>query len=281
MKKAWFLIVLFAMLALPALAQRGAFAVPADAQLDKFPVMSGPLSTKQQAEMRLAPLFLQKSIVVQNHFRSLRDKKGRFVLETLPVDTLVLVDTTGTIRYKADCGNRLVEVPEPVEEVSSTVNFSMGSGGVSNPPSTWERFKNAMERSWGRLAEILGSMIPLLLFLAFLALLGYAVYRAIQAWREGRRVPSTTPPAPIAPTPAPLAPRPTTMPLVAPVAPPQPPPVAPPQNEEPEKQQPTRTRRFRLTIGKDGSVFAKMEGYKNLRVDEDEQGNLTVNADRS
>lgn len=241
-KKVWFFVIFFAVLALPALAQHSDFATPANAELDKFPIMPGPLSTKQQAEMRLAPLFLRKAIVVQNHFRGLRDKKGRFVLETLPVDTLVLVDTTGTIRYKADCGNRLIEVPEPVEEVASTVTYSNVSGNEYAPLSAWERFKNAMGRSWEGLAEILGSLIPLLLFMTLLALLGYTVYRAIQDQKESRRVP---------------------------------------QNEEPEKQPLIRTRRFRLTIGKDGSVFAKMEGYKNLRVDEDEQGNLTVNADRN
>ncbi|MFA7216832.1 MAG: hypothetical protein WC095_02530 [Candidatus Paceibacterota bacterium] len=282
MKKVWFFAIFFAMLALPVFAQRGEFTIPADAEMDKFPVVSGPLSTRQQAEMRLAPHFLRKAIVVQNHFRGLRDNKGRFVLETLPANTIVLVDTTGTIRYKADCGNRLVEVPKPVEEVASTVTYSNISGNEHAPLSAWGRFKNAMGRSWGGLAEILGSLIPLLLFMALLALLGYAVYRVIQNRREGRRPLRPTPPTP-APTPAPLTPRPTPvqlMPLVAPVQP-QTPPVTPPQNEEPEKQPPTRTRRFRLTIGKDGNVFAKMEGYKNLRVDEDEQGNLTVNADRN
>lgn len=286
MKKVWFFVIFFAVLALPALAQHSDFATPANAELDKFPIMPGPLSTKQQAEMRLAPLFLRKAIVVQNHFRGLRDKKGRFVLETLPVDTLVLVDTTGTIRYKADCGNRLIEVPEPVEEVASTVTYPVGSGAVSGPPSAWERFRDALANSWGNLWEALGSLLPLLFFFLLALLIIWALYRLLQdmsdQWynrkikdnwsvsdkkyilkdtdnKEERSYDTYSSKT-----------------EVPPQTPPPPPPASKPQSETP--QQP-RGSQLRVTLSESG-IYSRMRGYNNLRVVEEEDGSVTIYADR-
>ena len=97
-------------------SQKGRFAVPEDAGLVAFPIFPKVLTMAQMAQWQLTVKALSAPTVVYNHFRGLHDKNGRFVLETLPVGTIVLVDDKGVIRYKADCGNRLVEVKklEPV-----------------------------------------------------------------------------------------------------------------------------------------------------------------------
>lgn len=265
--KKLFVFVIFAVLTLSAFAERGQFAVPDSAELDEFPVLSGPLSSKQQAEMGLAPTLLKQAVVFQNHFRNLRDKKGRFVLETLPADTLVLVDQKGVIRYKADCGNRLVEIPSATVKSSISYLPLLPEGG--KPLSEWQRFKDAFGRGWRNVLEALGLIIPLLFLIFIIALFLWFLYqiaKAIQEWYRGR---DDSEKKRIAITPTPdyydWERRVT----------------APPIPEPIKQESPVRARRFRLTIGKDGNVFAKMEGYRNLRVDEDSDGNLTVNADRS
>ncbi len=106
-------LVIMALLILstPAMAQKGQFAVAENAELDKFPIFAAekPLTVLQIAEMHLHPVPLEKPTVVLNHFRGLHGKEGRFVVETLPKGTLVLVDDNKNLRYKEDCGNRLVE----------------------------------------------------------------------------------------------------------------------------------------------------------------------------
>lgn len=107
---------------------KGSFAEPVGAELDKFPIKTGRLSAKEQAELGLSVKKLDKPTVVQNHFRNIRPTdNGRFVLENLPVGTPVLVDKVGKLRYKADCGNRIVEV-------ASCSQCPTISGGVGSKP---------------------------------------------------------------------------------------------------------------------------------------------------
>ncbi|KND47660.1 MAG: hypothetical protein AB201_01860 [Parcubacteria bacterium C7867-006] len=105
------LVLLVFLSATNAFAQKGEYAVPKDAQLEQYPVLEAnkPLTVVQIADMHLHPIRLDKPTVVQNHFRGLHGKEGRFVVETLPKGTLVLVDENNNLRYKEDCGNRLVE----------------------------------------------------------------------------------------------------------------------------------------------------------------------------
>ncbi len=109
-----FLLSVFAALVNPVSAQpiiKGAFAEPIGAELDKFPLKTKRLSAKEETELGLSLRLLYKPTVVQNHFRNIRpDDRGRFALEVLPPATPVLVDRSGKLRYKADCGNRIVEV---------------------------------------------------------------------------------------------------------------------------------------------------------------------------
>ncbi|TSC70792.1 MAG: hypothetical protein CEO12_168 [Parcubacteria group bacterium Gr01-1014_46] len=96
-----------------AMAQKGQFVAPVNAELDKFPIYNDVLTVAQMAKHELTVKVLTEPTVVHNHFRGLHGKDGRFVLELLPTGTIVLVDKDGRIRYKADCGNRLSEMPPP------------------------------------------------------------------------------------------------------------------------------------------------------------------------
>lgn len=205
-------LFLIAMLALPVLAQPGQFATPTNAELDKFPIMNGPLSTKQQAEMKLAPRILKQPVVFQNHFRSLKGKEGRFVLEELPAGTIVLVDTKAKIRYKADCGNRIVEVlPCPnctethggiggskTSEVKG-VNGASPSGSPGALSRFWDKAKKTWGDSWEAIGALLGFFLPFWLLFALLGLLGYLIYRTFQNRQQGQGGAGQNPPPP-APT---------------------------------------------------------------------------------
>jgi len=197
MKKLIFVLI-FAMLALPTFAQQGTFAEPTGAELDKFPIKTSSLSLAEQAELGLSAKKLDAPVVVQNYFRNIRS--GRFVLETLPAGTLVLIDKKGNLRYKADCGNRLVEIP-------LYVALTYAVPQVPKKGGAWSRFWDAVGRTWGNMWEGLGSflgfLLPLLLILALLGLLGYLIYRVLQNWQDGRRVP---PLQPVPPAPAPVVP---------------------------------------------------------------------------
>ncbi len=250
-----------------AYAQKGGYAVADGAEMERYPIFSTnkPLSVQQIADLELHPVKLQEPLVVQNHFRGLHDKQGRFVVETLPVGTLVLVDKNGNVRYKADCGNRLVEFN----------NTALNRGGVSSikledlpkplqstpppPPAPtphkgiWQTLTEALRGAaiglWKFIGNILAPFGWLVLFLLGAVLLGLLML-AIgwlirdwfrprpddnQAWRGG-----AVPPAPVpivAAQPAPPAP-------VAPVAAVVPPPAqpAPAVAEQPAEQ--ARARRI-------------------------------------
>lgn len=225
--------LIFAMLALPALAQRGEFAEPAGAELKRFPIKGAPLTLAEQAELGLSAKKLEKPVVVQNHFRNIRN--GRFVLETLPAGTLVLVDENGTLRYKADCGNRLVEPPNCLR----CHNTKLGGDRITKPKASTP-FREWLKRGWEGMEQLLGltlgALLPLLGLLALLAvlgLLGYdALYRLFREWREGggNNTPPPVHPRPTTPAPLPVAPTPLappTAPATIPMAPPTPEPVAP------------------------------------------------------
>ncbi len=85
--------------------------VPQGAELSRFPVVAGeevPKTAKQEYELEaklgLRPIVLRTSLKAFNHYR--RDNSWRY--EEIGKGAIVLVDSTGIIRYKADCWNRLV-----------------------------------------------------------------------------------------------------------------------------------------------------------------------------
>lgn len=121
-----------------AFAQKGQFAAPPEAELGytQFPIYPKVLTAAQMVRLEVTPSSLTAPTVVFNHYRGLHGKDGRFVLETLPVGTVVLVDKKGVIRYKADCGNRLVELKKTPEPVIVTASEGNSTPPVVVPPTT-------------------------------------------------------------------------------------------------------------------------------------------------
>jgi hypothetical protein len=229
------------------IGKQGEFAEPAGAELGKFPIKNKPLTVAEQADLGLSAKKLDKQVEVQNHFRNLRDKKGRFVLETLPAGTLVLVDKDGNLRYKADCGNRLVETREcpkcpPVTADSLKTSITQP---VVNKPNFWQKLaseiKSAATGLWnfiGSLLAPLGWLLLLLLGLLLLALLAYLLYRlirwivdSIQNRNQGEGGEQHPPAQPIPPVIT--RPDPPAQPPVPPVVPQPNPPIQPPATPGP------------------------------------------------
>lgn len=301
-------MLVFAMLALPVLAQTTTCTPPVGAELEKFPLKVGKLSTVDMATMSLSPKKLDKPVAVYNHHRNIRG--GCWELNTLSAGTIVLVDAKGVIRYKDDCGNRVVEVesrpqPEKVLQLQAfdprSVKNSLGkksNGSATSPgPSAWDRFWDnagkAWNSTWGGMGSLLGTLIPLLIVLAVLIPLGYLVYRAIQNRRGGQsggqnppapapvQQPQVVPQAPLAPVPPvqqPAAPAQQGLAAVLPVQPPPPqPPVQPTSGAIQPNPAAPQVRKFRFTNSGTG-IYSRMEGYQNLRVEETATG-ISINAD--
>lgn len=207
------LVVLTALFACLSNAQTVSFSftAPEGAELEKYPVMPGPLSVADQAKLGLAAKTLDRPVDFFNHYRNVRN--GRFVFETLPAGTIVLASADGKPRYKADCGNRLVEPakcptcpPVKNDSVADTLGGKKSSptNGASTP-GAWSRFWDNVDKSWGSmwggLGSLLGSLLPLLLLLGLLGLIAYAIARAIQNRRGNGGATATAtavqnPPAP-------------------------------------------------------------------------------------
>lgn len=103
-------IVLFIVMILFASASLAiASPTPAGANMDRFPVMSGPLTNDQMADMGLTPMRLaeDKDFLQYNRSRKV------FELSRLFAGEIVLVDREKEIRYRAFCGNRLEVIAAP------------------------------------------------------------------------------------------------------------------------------------------------------------------------
>ncbi|HEY4505658.1 MAG TPA: hypothetical protein VJG67_03135 [Candidatus Paceibacterota bacterium] len=82
---------------------------PTDAKLDKYPVMSGPLSLAQIADLDLKPQRLKYLFIGYNLHREINPKcGGTWKMEVIQIDEMVLVGKDGYIAYRVSCGNRLV-----------------------------------------------------------------------------------------------------------------------------------------------------------------------------
>jgi len=242
------LLALALVLGTSAFAQRGEFVLPEGTDVTKFPILNKPITTAKMAQMGLTPKNLEKPTVVQNHFRKLGGKEGRFVLETLPIGTIVLVDRQNKIRYKADCANRLVEVEKcPVQDrVNSTFH---PYGFNENPPPQkgwWQKFtdglRNFAKEIWNFLGFLVMPFLWLLLALlglVFLALLLYLLFRGVRAGINSFRNWRNPPPPPVIPIVTPPAnPNPPIVPNPA-GTPPSPPPgptlVTPPMRQNAQR----------------------------------------------
>ena len=214
MKKILSLLFAFVFIAVAhtAHAQRGMLAIPAEAELNKFPIFKqGELTTAKQAELELRAIALADTMTVFNYFRD----KDRFVLEILTRGTLVYVDKDGVVRYKADCTNRIVKAsdcPKCLEIIAA-----LRADSATRPkPSTTPTNVASTAKPEGLFLRILrwiaqGILILaaiglglLVLFLIF-ALLGWILRELLRLFEQNTR---PNAPAAVAPAPAPQAPAP-------------------------------------------------------------------------
>ncbi len=272
-----------------AFAQKGQFAVPEGTDMEHYPILTGPVTPRQMALMHLHASYTEKEVVVENHYRNLRDKLGRFVLEKLPSNTLVYKDELEKIRYKADCGNRLVEiVPTPVvTPPTPVVNTGSSSGSHQNGggkiPTWWDKMtdglKSAAKGIWGTIGNILEplwwlflAILGILLACAALIALLIGLDKLFSGWRNP---PSHEPIPPIPSTPTSYT-RPTgTAPQEAPAE--KPATTAAASTDGPTA--PTGKRSF-LSFAKAGEGNANMLRYQGMDVHHYERGADGVNTIR-
>ncbi len=219
----------FAVLTLSA-AARTSPAIPVGAELDKFPPFAHPLTVGQIADLNLQLKRLEKEWTGFNLYHEI----NRYVLETLPVGDLVLVDKTGAVRYRQSCGNRLVALPAcptcpaPPADLSATETGARSSlanvpAKAAVKPGLWSRLANA---AWGFIGDILSLFWWLLKLLMGLAMLGLLLWALMQLWNWIINRNPNPQPQPVAPAPQP---NPVPAPLVAPVVPAPVPPAPQPQ----------------------------------------------------
>lgn len=244
-------------LASPLLAQRGTRAIPAQAEMEKYPLHSAThMSWKEMAQRKLHYVNLAEPTVVLNYYRNI----DRFVLETLPVGTTVISDSSETPRYKADCVNRLV-LPAKCPACLGL----LGTGGLDSAtrarlhadsirhadslrhmlslspvPTSDGALRSGSHGFWDQAMHnfdslvdgtmfVLSFLLPFFVWLAIILLLLMGMrwlYNQIQNNGSGRTTPHTptpvTPTTPPAPTPVPVTP------VVSPTSPtPVPTPPAP------------------------------------------------------
>ena len=100
----------------------------------------------------LRPAVLTEEYVALNWY----EDKGGFHLDTLPIDTIVLVDESGRAHYKYDCSNRLVVSAPGLSDRPSTSAMLPTTGATTPLPTTrYRRFENWLSRVWGRSAASL------------------------------------------------------------------------------------------------------------------------------
>lgn len=247
MKKA-ILFVIFASLALAT--DRPINTAPADVDLQKFPILKdGELTASKAAEFGLTPARLTEPAVVYNYHRL----DGSWRVQTLQSGDLVFKDQTGTLRYRAECANRIEQVKScPACPAVGTATGSQKSsllGGEKNAGPSWlsnlaSKFSDGWKVMTGGLGWLLGWLLPLL-FLLLLAFLLWLLVRALADRQSGgggngggQSPPpagtGTNPlvtkiaPAPAAPTTPALVPRRAFTPVPAPVPTPTPAPTPAP-----------------------------------------------------
>lgn len=237
MTKFQWLLFSLVFFASPLLAQRGTMAIPAQAEMEKYPLHSAThMSWSEVAQRKLHYVNLAEPAVVLNYYRSI----SRFVLETLPVGTTVISDSSGVIRYKADCVNRLVlpaKCPTCLVLAGSRKDsLARGLlGGLapvpvsddalrSKSPGFWDQVSSNFDSLIDWTKSVLSWILPFLLWLLLVALVLMGLWWLFNQIRNngsGRPTspaprPIVTPPTAVAP---PMPPAPTPAP-VAPVVPP-------------------------------------------------------------
>lgn len=189
---------------------------PEGAQLERYPTSSGPLSVGQTADLGLHPVRLLEPTLVLNHHRNRAQcAGGTWSKETLPAGTLVLVDGDGILRYKQDCGNRLVAIPAKAQATIVPAPVLPAKGGDKADTALPASGEGGGWMSWWNMGLYLSLLfLGVALMIAFLAVLFWLLWHLFE-WLHNNR--------PWRPIPAPLVPvAPVTTPITAP------PPVARP-----------------------------------------------------
>ncbi len=184
---------------------RSTIAYPAQAELDRFPIIWTKNPAQAEVRRTLGALGLRLEVLKvewtgYNWYRHL----NRFVYETIPVGTLVYVDSAGIPRYREDCGNRLVEPAKCPQCGTVGLTDSTSNGLIGTPAVTTDTVINTSAKVaglWGRMTDSLKGMAvgfwkglgsifaPLfwiLLFLAGVALLLWLAMLII-GWLQGLR----------------------------------------------------------------------------------------------
>lgn len=246
-------LLLFSVLcASPLVAQRGTIAIPAQAQMDRYPLHSAVhMTAGEMAKYQLHPVALVEATEVLNYYRNI----NRFVLEVLPVGTVVLSDSLGVPRYKADCVNRLVlpalcpaclglianaradSVLASKLRADSVAHKGapLGLGSTAQSGSGfWSRFEDTLRSIGDTIGDILSILLPLLLWLAIIGLMFAGLWWLINQIRNSGSaggsprvtpapVPPVAPPTPVAgpvhPVPSPVSGTPVVSPVASTVGP--------------------------------------------------------------
>ncbi len=175
---------------------RGQPAFPVDTI--RWPRQAGPLSIKEMARLKLHPVTLDTAVTMLNEYRLL----NRMVLEKLRPGTVVLADSVGVIRYKADCGNLLAEIAScplctdgfgllsPGNLLTSggkNLDTSGANGRVatlSDQEGFGERFGKAFADALGMMGSFGGGIAGFLIGLLFIALMFLLLYLIWKGLRQ-------------------------------------------------------------------------------------------------
>lgn len=218
-----------------ALAQRGTYAVPAEAELNKYPILkSGEMTPAMQAKLGLHAVELTDTVTVFNYFAG----TNRFVLETLVRGTYAWADKDEVLRYKADCTNRIVKASECPKCLEQIADMEVALNELNREkvqlinrlegrekdkmfaPSEKSSVSKFLSSFWDMIGSILKWIAAAVLVLLGLGIVGLVLWGIFMALRHlWRDLTNTHPvaPAPPAPTPvvpAPVAPAPTPVPAV-------------------------------------------------------------------
>ena len=97
-------------------AQTKSVAMPPGAMIDTYPILDTggkPLSVEVYTRLGLKPCVLREDWTGFNWYSTYQGvESNRFWYETLSAGTEALCDAEGVPRYKTDCGNRLVAIPQ-------------------------------------------------------------------------------------------------------------------------------------------------------------------------
>ncbi|MDQ5968885.1 MAG: hypothetical protein QG579_42 [Patescibacteria group bacterium] len=207
MKKALFAVLFILSLTSLASAKDSVLCTvvaPEGAMLERYPTSSGPLSVAQTADLGLHPVRLTEATEVLNHQRNrVGCAGGSWSAETLPAGTLVLVDKDGVLRYKQDCGNRLVVVPAKAQAtIVPPVPPAKGGGDAdATPPASGE---DGGWMGWWTPGGLLRDIIMFLLGLSLLIAVGLVLWWLLLHLLDWLR--EHAPIRPVGPAPAPVAP---------------------------------------------------------------------------